>query len=465
MPPPGSCRPSSVISPLAVSRGREPAKVSKLTLADLMPGLYHVQLAPVQASGVQVSSEATRRLAGDQEPEGTLENGSERSGFELAARLGNEIRAQGRSCLLLPWRITDFLVADTVVEEIAFDLENWGYTGARLETVVAGRLRESLFSRRGEQALEQLSGGEQQILAATVALDQPHDFFIGQNCFDFVSRDFLLEIAGQARRRGKRFLELTHRPVDQAWQYVEGGIEELSQNLDWPEDKRHSAVRWPRVSPLDLVIENLEKSYTDSAFRLSVPWLEVSGVRCLGIHGANGSGKSTLADCLAGLTEFAGKVDITIGGAAIERVGALLQQATTPTYGLSAAEVIGRFVRFGKLTAEAGQQLLQILAEDGSYRSLAQFDALTGHRLVVSAALLAGSDDLVILDEPTYGLPSPAVLDFLAEIAAAFGGKPLVLISHDRKFLSCICEEIITLHEGELVDRYYSENSHDKPIP
>ena len=122
----------------------------------------------------------------------------------------------------------------------------------------------------------------------------------------------------------------------------------------------------------------------------------------------------------------------------------------TATHGRSPEELIGRFTSQGKLTAPAAERLERWLNSSQPYRSLSQADGLTGYRLVLVAALLAGEYDLVMLDEPTYGLPAENVASFLAEALRALGPRPLILISHDVKFLSLVCKDIIQLKSGEI---------------
>ena len=103
--------------------------------------------------------------------------------------LRTALEQAGQTVLVLPERITDFLVADSVRREAAFDLENQGLSGRELSVRVAEIIEGSAFSGRSQQLPETLSGGERQLLALTVSIMQPQRFLLGRNCFDFLSRD------------------------------------------------------------------------------------------------------------------------------------------------------------------------------------------------------------------------------------------------------------------------------------
>ncbi|MCH7528728.1 MAG: ATP-binding cassette domain-containing protein [Candidatus Marinimicrobia bacterium] len=352
----------------------------------------------------------------------------------------------GQTVLVLPERITDFLVADSVRREAAFDLENRGLTGPELSVRVAEIIEGGAFSGRSQQLPETLSGGERQLLALTVSIMQPQRFLLGRNCFDFLSRANMDKVRRLLAKQDKCLLERSARNGAPQWDYSVGKFRQVARNnrSAKPDDRR------PQVAPWKLVIRGLQKSFPETGFTLRIPNLELSGLQVLGICGENGSGKSTLADCLTGMIPHTGRLAVQGIGSNPPRWGYLPQMVETATHGRSPEELIGRFTSQGKLTAPAAERLERWLNSSQPYRSLSQADGLTGYRLVLVAALLAGEYDVVLLDEPTYGLPAENVAAFLAEALRALGPRPLILISHDVKFLSLVCKDIIQLKDGEI---------------
>ncbi len=384
-------------------------------LRDLPPGLYH--LHPTSADFVH--------------------------------RLHTALEQQGRSCLIFPSNVADYLVTDTVRCEAAFDLENQGLTGGPLNAKVDEIIRGSPLREHLHQRPTTLSGGEQQLLAITTALQQPYEFLIGQHCFDFVSARNIQIMHDHLRAQGKRMLEVTYRNG-------QPGQGRSFWRFDGERLESYPAARWDvavpdwrsTIPPWRLKAQQVEKRFDDSAFTLHIPRLVLDRVRCLGIFGDNGSGKSTLADCLTGIKPYSGNLAMELPGVDSPRLGYLVQYAVPPTHGLTINDIIQRFIRQGRLTEMQGECLEHTLSEAAYYQPLAGLDAHIGYRLVIVAALLMGDYDLVILDEPTYGLPTEAVATFLAQGVGDLGAKPLAIISHDRHFLTPFCDTIIRLDNG-----------------
>ncbi len=388
-----------------------PSSASSYRPHDLPPGLYHL-------AHPSMTTQALRA---------TLEH-------------------SGQTVLVLPERITDFLVADSVRREAAFDLENQGLTGAELTRRVAEIIDGSTFSGRSHQQPETLSGGEQQLLALTVSILQPHRFLLGRNCFDFLSPINIRQVRRLLAGNDKCLLETSARNGAPQWEFVVGKFRPVARNTPsaGPPD------RLPSVAPWTLVVRGLKKSFPESRFTLSIPSLELSGLQVLGICGENGSGKSTWADCLTGMSPFAGAAVLHGVGGNPPTWGYLPQMVETPTHGRSPEDLIARFTALGKLTAAKAAGLKRWLDSSPTYRCLSRADGLTGYRLVLAAALLAGEYDVVLLDEPTYGLPPENVAVFLGEALCELGPRPLILISHDFNFLSLVCKDILHLKDGEI---------------
>ncbi len=388
-----------------------PSSASSYRPHDLPPGLYH--LAPPSMT--------------DQALQAALEQ-------------------SGETVLVLPERITDFLVADSVRREAAFDLENQGLTGTELTCRVTEIIDGSTFRGRSHQLPETLSGGEQQLLALTVSILQPQRFLLGRNCFDFLSPANIRQVRRRLAKQAKCLLETSARNGTAQWEFAAGKFRRVASK----NPSARPLDRWPSMAPWKLVVTGLKKSFPESRFTLRIPSLELSGLQVLGLCGENGSGKSTLADCLTGMSPHIGQLVVHGIGGKLPRWGYLPQMVETPTHGQSPAELIARFTALGKLTAANAERLERWLDSSHSYRSLFPVDRLTGYRLVLIAALLAGEYDVVLLDEPTYGLPAEDVAAFLGEALRDLGPRPLILISHDFNFLSLVCKDILQLKDGEI---------------
>jgi len=397
------------------------------SLAELPPGLYH--LDPAQSPSPEM--------------------------------LANLLREQGARVLTLPPNVTDFLVADSVRRELAFDLENEGLTGPALHAAVdrlvrsgSGQVPGAAREARGadsfaEQVSRQtgtLSGGEQQLLALSVAARQSYRYILGQACLDFLSAANLEKVAALLETEEKCLLEWSYRQGAPAWRIEDGALHRIREEGAARTGRGVAAgVVW------ELELEGLRKQFPQGGFTLDIPQFAAGGLGVLGICGDNGSGKSTLADCLAGMTDYQGVVRARgPDGLELATVGYLVQQAHAPTYGLSADEIIGQFQAQGRLTEADSGTLKEVLHNEPYASTLRAADRRTGHRLLAAAALLVGRYDLIILDEPTYGLPVEDTTAFLGAAIEVAGGKPLICISHDRKFLASLCTANLQLDHGKI---------------
>ncbi|UCD37537.1 MAG: ATP-binding cassette domain-containing protein [Fidelibacterota bacterium] len=341
-------------------------------------------------------------------------------------------------------------MADTVRRETAFDLENQGVTGSRLSEAVDGIIRDSPFHERSCQAPNTLSGGEQQLLAITAALQQPHEFLVGRHCFDFLSTRNMQLIEEHIVGHEKRMLAVTYHAnmpgheQSSMWRINGEQLEELTKT-----EMEASLPEWQADIPQwRLIAAGVEKTFETSGFALLIPDLVIDKIRCLGIFGENGSGKSTLADCLTGIEVYAGSLTAAIPGTESPKLGYLVQKTGNLSQGLSIKDILQRFIDHERISRLDGGRIEQMLNDLPEYQALAVQDARLGFRLVIVAALFAGDYDLVILDEPTYGLPTWAVANFLIRTIEEWGAKPLAIISHNRNFLAFFCDRIIQMENG-----------------
>jgi ATPase subunit of ABC transporter with duplicated ATPase domains len=209
-----------------------------------------------------------------------------------------------------------------------------------------------------------------------------------------------------------------------------------------------------------------------------------------GLIGANGSGKSTFMKILGGeLEPSAGSVAIDSG----ERLGRLRQDqfafegervldvvlmghaemwaamrerdaiyakagASEEEY-LHAAELEAKYAEYGGYTAEAraGELLLGLgvpkAQHDGPMSAVAP-----GWKLrVLLAQALFGDPDLLLLDEPTNNLDINSIR--WLESVLNERSSTMVIISHDRHFLSSVCTHMADVDYGNL--RVYAGNYDD----
>jgi ABC-type multidrug transport system ATPase subunit len=192
----------------------------------------------------------------------------------------------------------------------------------------------------------------------------------------------------------------------------------------------------------------------------------------LGLIGPNGSGKTTLFRLLLGfLQPMAGRV--SVGGIAPAKyrisygVGYLPEQVRMPG-NVRVREFAILMARLARLPASSLEPTL-----DRLMRGLAladKSDSLIGRlshgyrqRVGLLAALL-GESELVLLDEPANGL-DPSSMGVLRSVVRALKrrGRTVVVSSHNLFELERVCDEILILREGRLLELCTRENLVARP--
>jgi ATPase subunit of ABC transporter with duplicated ATPase domains len=129
------------------------------------------------------------------------------------------------------------------------------------------------------------------------------------------------------------------------------------------------------------------------------------------------------------------------------------------------AEFLNRLIKGGRMDRFKVQKCINTLNHHQISWELIQHDSAldipwSTLRLALVVILAHCSYDLLILDEPTFGLgwDQKVVLSrFLSEILKR---KHLILISHDREFIEHHCDHILDLDDGQ-VTRKESVLIHD----
>jgi ABC-2 type transport system ATP-binding protein len=185
--------------------------------------------------------------------------------------------------------------------------------------------------------------------------------------------------------------------------------------------------------------------------------LEVLRGECFGLLGPNGAGKTTTIEILEGLlAPDAGEVEIlglswnTDDRELRQRLGIHLQE-TQLNEKLTVEEMLRLFRSFYR-RGRPIDELLAIVALDGKRSS--RVGTLSGgqkQRLSLACAL-AGSPDLLFLDEPTTGLDPQSrrqLWDVLERFRAE--GGTILLTTHYMDEAQVLCNRVAVVDHGRLI--------------
>jgi peptide/nickel transport system ATP-binding protein len=236
------------------------------------------------------------------------------------------------------------------------------------------------------------------------------------------------------------------------------------------------------MTPPLLQVEDLHKRYRLPRRSLLAPAPEVAALagvgfelqagRSLGIVGESGSGKSTLARLVmalehpsAGRVRFDG-VDLhALDAAALRRARAGFQMVFQDPYGSldprrSVLQTVAEPLRAlqGAAAAEQRTRVAEALeavglsAADGA-RYPHEFSGGQRQRIAIARALVT-RPRLIVADEPVSALDvsvQAQVLNLLRDLQQRYG-LAYLFISHDIAVVNLVCDEVLVLQHGRVVE-------------
>ncbi|MRI63092.1 ABC transporter ATP-binding protein [Ornithobacterium rhinotracheale] len=190
-------------------------------------------------------------------------------------------------------------------------------------------------------------------------------------------------------------------------------------------------------------LENVKKAFGNHTIFSNVN-LEIVRGEKVAFVGQNGQGKTTLARCIVGELDFEGKIkhghNVEVGYFAQNQHHVLVDTRTVLEEAEHAAnentrprvrDVLGAFLFSG----EAAEKKVKVLS--GGERN----------RLALAKLLLHPSN-VLIMDEPTNHLDIQSK-EILKNALNNYEGT-LILVSHDREFLSGLADKIVEFKDGEV---------------
>ena len=210
--------------------------------------------------------------------------------------------------------------------------------------------------------------------------------------------------------------------------------------------------------PPAIRVRGLHKRYGDTIAVKALD-LEVRRGECLGLLGPNGAGKTTTIEILEGLTpRDAGEVEVLgmtwerEGDRIRARLGVQLQESEFPDRA-TVIELVRLFRSFYPGGRDPDALIATVQLEEKRDTQVRHLSGGQRQRLSVACAL-AGSPDLLFLDEPTTGL-DPQSRRQLWEVCEAFraGGGTILLTTHFMDEAQALSDRIAILDHGEVIEQ------------
>ncbi|MFC0558890.1 ABC transporter ATP-binding protein [Halalkalibacter alkalisediminis] len=232
---------------------------------------------------------------------------------------------------------------------------------------------------------------------------------------------------------------------------------------------------------MSVIVECLSKQYSKGISALDNISFRVKAGECLGIVGESGSGKSTLARVLLGLEPY-NEGNLTFNGKPIapkkrallrqyrKSVQMIFQDSTStlnPKLPIwkSILEPLDNFkeVTPSFLTAEGlsrkemAEELLALVGLDKQMVDRYPGELSGGQKQRVSIArALSIEPSLLVCDEPTASLDVTVqvqILRLLKDLQKKTN-MTIIFISHDIRAVTFLCEKVIVLRNGSIVDQF-----------
>ena len=397
-------------------------------------------------------------------------------------------------------------VTDTVEDELAFGMESLNFPPEVMRKRVEEVLDQVGLAPLRNRNIATLSGGEQQRLAIASALvmhpkvlvlDEPtsaldpvaseeilailhrlvHDLSVTvilaehrlERVIGYVDRILLIEGDGSSSiGEPSEILKKTDLvpPIirlsrELGLSEIGTSTREVRRQTQALRDELPDSTRLPFApAEVALSIKRITASY-DEKVALKDINLDIRAGEITALMGRNGAGKSSLIKCAVGvLTPSSGEV--LLAGIDIQdlkqsersqRIGYIPQEPSDLLYLTSVGAECAQADEDNKLpdgsTLAALQEMLPTISENSHPRDLSEGERLT----LVLSIVLAGSPEILILDEPTRGLDYEAKnrLMSILHYRSHENNVAVLMATHDVEIVAEVADRTIFLADGEKV--------------
>lgn len=280
-----------------------------------------------------------------------------------------------------------------------------------------------------------------------------HDLAIVQRMCDSV----LVLYRGRAVERGATSTVLAHPQQPYTQHLVAASQQELPRRTGVAANTARTDSTAGTSDDAVIALDNVHHAYGRNAVVHDINLQVRRGAR-LGIVGGSGSGKSTLLKIIAGLEQpSSGSVQV---GASVQMVFQDPFSSLNPRLkiGHAIAEGGGSDERITEILAEVG------LSADARQRLPHEFSGGQRQRISIARSV-AGYPEILLADEAVSALDVSVrsqvlrLLDFLVENY----GLTLVFVSHDLQVVRQICDEVIVMHNGRIIETGAVDTIWDNP--
>ena len=224
-------------------------------------------------------------------------------------------------------------------------------------------------------------------------------------------------------------------------------------------------------------VVNLKKQFGDNVVLKDIS-VTVTPGEAISVIGPSGSGKSTFLRCINGLEEitdghiYVDELDIADPKVNIdtlrERVGMVFQSFNLFPHLSVTDNITLAPITLNKMSkADANKKALELLKKVGLEDKAEVFaSSLSGgqKQRVAIARALAMDPEAILFDEPTSALDPEMVgevLQVMKDLASE--GMTMIVVTHEMGFAKEVCDRVIFMADGEIVEESSPEEMFSNP--
>lgn len=351
------------------------------------------------------------------------------------------------------------LICPDVYSELAFGLENQGFTPATIDYKIMTITEKFSLSQLLNRKVNSLSGGEKQkinLLAIlllepeVLLLDEPTAFLDPESASQIMQiiAEYVRDKTVIIIEHNLHYLQnLVNRSlyIDENGKIIPQNLEQINWQQVLPEQKCKYQTTQEHTDLLN--IKQLNYSYNQDQMILRNINLQVKSGDVISILGKNGAGKSTLLKLIAGIlpTErmiYWQQQDITKSKKAQLWTDISLLWQNPETHFL-----------FNQVTEEVSQTQMLDTFNLMNQSKQNPFTLSEGQKRRLSLAIaLNNQPQLILLDEPSFGQDYAnklRLIEYINQLAS--NGMSFIIISHDLNFVNAVSQKIYELRDGELL--------------
>ena len=224
-------------------------------------------------------------------------------------------------------------------------------------------------------------------------------------------------------------------------------------------------------------VVNLKKQFGDNVVLKDIS-VTVTPGEAISVIGPSGSGKSTFLRCINGLEEitdghiYVDELDIADPKVNIdtlrERVGMVFQSFNLLPHLSVTDNITLAPITLNKMSkADANKKAIELLKKVGLEDKAEVFpSSLSGgqKQRVAIARALAMDPEAILFDEPTSALDPEMVgevLQVMKDLASE--GMTMIVVTHEMGFAKEVCDRVIFMADGEIVEESSPEEMFSNP--